>query len=104
MSQRTVYDQDGALVVLDEAEASAVVLSEKSTWHTSIKRYVSTRKAWHNANPGEVWLVTCGGREDPYQVTDYGTFDSRGAELSLNDEAIEHARLIWSPEKGENDE
>ena len=58
---------------------------------------------WHNAKPGEVWLVTYRGTEDPYRVTDYGTLYSRGAELSLHDEYIEGARLIWSPEEADDE-
>lgn len=58
-------------------------------------------KPWHNAKPGEVWMLTIDGQngtEWPFTVTDYDTFESLYAEYDLDGEEIENARLIWSPE------
>lgn len=100
-------DEDGrCVIVIDERTGGSEYCWESITVREAACAYFSEHpepKPWHLAEPGEVWLVTCEGREDPYLVTDYGTFDSRGAEMTLNDEAIENARLIWSPEEDNDD-
>lgn len=112
-----VYPQnDGAVAVLDESRADIGVLffyrepSMISGTHEQVARdyfaaHPEPKPAWHDAKPGEVWVLTIDGKEDAYKVypptvnlmkNERGHISSASIELSR----ATHGRRIW-PEGGD---
>lgn len=100
--------EEGDVLVYDETELDAprYFARESSAFPgnfgAAARAYFDAHpepKPWHDAKPGEVWVITTSGRsgsdERPYTVTRYGTFDEPTFEHSITDESITAGRRIW---------
>ncbi|WP_454113584.1 hypothetical protein [Microbacterium maritypicum] len=92
---RVVRESDGFVALLDEATDDAGY-----SFQEAARAYFEAhpeRKAWDDANPGEVWVVKEHGQpERAYMVDDTQFYDSsRDYALNFDDSVITDARRIW---------
>lgn len=112
-----VYPDENGVIVLNETDPSAGTGQTRST----VERYPTSygveaarayfeahpeRKAWHDAKPGETWLLTtpdetdvpaiASSSENGYVILTAATHDAGGTqEFSLTSVYITEARRIW---------
>ena len=90
------------VVVLHEPSGDNVYIPESSGFDTDEARaalaYFAAHpvsKPWHDAKPGEAWVITYGGEE--HAVISDGAFFlwQSGSEQSIKDSRISAGRRIW---------
>ena len=107
-------DDDDTVVVIDERNGSNAVYdrgdsdSEFERWkshHEAARAYFEAhpeRKPWHDAEVGEVWLLTKDGTEGEFAavvsdpaITFAKSFDAAAFAFHLDDSGIRSGRRIW---------
>ena len=110
----TVYPTEGyetdEITILDDVDAETYTItraraerSQGGWWHDTAKAYFEAhpeRKPWHDAKPGEVWVLTFDGADDTFKAYEsrYGTIyftRSRETSTNLTNERITAGRRIW---------
>ena len=67
-------------------------------WRVVAREYIAAHpepKPWHDAQPGEVWVVKTDSQPEQAMTVHMGDFDSNDLRVPITSSLIESARRIW---------
>ena len=84
-------------------------VDRRSAYGTAARAYFAAhpeQKPWHDAAPGEVWVLTMEGEERPAIVTEDGNFEAPLPLFLVNTQSVRitAGRRIYPAQNGDNDE
>ncbi|WP_125107986.1 hypothetical protein [Gulosibacter massiliensis] len=104
---RVMNERDGRKFIIRENE-----LITGASFHEVAGRWFAAhpvRKPWHDARPGEAWVITIDGYEWAVvmvrsESSGNGLFASGDEAISITSPRITAGRRVWAPDEGDDDE